>query len=505
MPRTATPVQFELFSIERRRDTPYYQQIYEEIRQAVLTGRLTPGTALPSTRELAKQLGVGRGSVVIAYELLFIEGYVEGKTGSGTYVANDLPEDLLQPRHQPPVPDAPASATFSRRGVLMTAESAERFGSGPYPRPFEAGFGALDAFPRGVWAKIHNWRYRSMNDDLLVTGNLAGYPPLREAIAAYLVAARSVACRPEQVFIVPGVQVALDLLAHVLLEPGEAVWVEDPGQPNAYDAFTGAGLAQVAVPVDEEGLDVAAGLSLRPTARMVYITPSYQLPLGVTMSLPRRLALLDWAARSGAWIIEDDHDGEFRYAGRPLPALEGLDRQGRTIYLGTFTKVLYPNLRIGYVIMPEQLVELFSRVRALSDLQPATIDQAVLADFITEGHLARHVRRMRKLYAERQAVLLEAARVELTGLLDLVPRDSGIHLIGWLPDGADELAVVQAAVEHGVEVEPLSAYRHEPRPGDRPGLLLGFAAYDNEAIRRAVRRLAEALKTVLDRSVTGDG
>jgi GntR family transcriptional regulator/MocR family aminotransferase len=305
-------------------------------------------------------------------------------------------------------------------------------------------------------------------------------------------AARAVRCEASQVVVVSGSQQGLDIVARLLLDPGDHVWMEDPGYLGARGAFLGAGARVSPVPVDAEGMMVSAGIERQPRARMVYVTPSHQFPMGVTMTLARRLALLEWVRRSGAWVIEDDYDSEFRYSGRPIAALQGLDFTGRVIYLGTFSKVLFPSLRLGYLILPPELVEPFSNARALVDRHSSLIEQAVLADFIVEGHFARHIRRMRALYAHRHAAFVETARKELAGLLEVQPQDAGMHLAGWLAEGVDDAAASRKAFEHGVEAPPLSAYAIEPL--SRGGLLLGFTATGTREIREGVRRLASALR-----------
>ncbi|MCA1647250.1 MAG: PLP-dependent aminotransferase family protein, partial [Chloroflexi bacterium] len=316
-------------------------------------------------------------------------------------------------------------------------------------------------------------------------------PPLREAIASYLGAVRAVRCSPEQVIVVGGSQQALDLAARVLLDPGNTVWFEEPGYLGARAALRGAGAQVIPVPVDEDGLDVGAGEAMASAARMAYVTPSHQYPLGVTMSLSRRLALLAWATRADAWILEDDYDSEFRYAGRPLAALQGLDTSARVIYIGTFSKTLLPSLRLGYLVVPPDLVDAFTSARAVVDRQSPLLDQAVLCDFITEGHFSRHIRRMRQLYAERQRLLLEAAGRELAGLIDLGPESAGLHLVGRLPAGVNDQAASRAAYGRGVDAVALSATYFGPTSAS--GLLLGYAAYSGKEIMTGARELARAL------------
>jgi GntR family transcriptional regulator/MocR family aminotransferase len=320
---------------------------------------------------------------------------------------------------------------------------------------------------------------------------------LRETIAAHLGEARAVRCEASQVIVVTGAQQAVDLAARVLLDPGDTAWVEDPGYQGARGALVAAGIRLAPVPVDREGLDVRRGAREGPGARLVYVTPSHQYPLGVTMSLNRRLALLEWASASGAWILEDDYDSEYRYAGRPLAALQGLDTAGRVIYAGTFSKVLFPALRLGYLVVPPDLVDAFVAARALADRHSPSVTQAALADFIDGGHFARHVRRTRALYAERQAALVRAARRSLGGVLEVAPAEAGMHLMGWLVAGLDDRAAARAALTRNVDAPPLSGFRVRPaRRGERGGLVLGYAAYTPREIDDACGRLAAALRGV---------
>ncbi len=500
--RAPTTIPMTGIALDRRAASPLSRQLYERLRTAILLGQLGAGFRLPSTRLLAKELGVSRNTVLLAYDQLLAEGYVEGRIGSGTRVARNLPESFLQapaipsvPGASPPAP-APAPVTPSRRGAAMAAApampGAAGVPAGGAPRPFQPGLPALDALPTELWAQLLTRRARRSLPDLLAYQDSPGYRPLREAIAAYLGASRGVRCTAAQVLVVAGGQGGLDLAARVLLDPGDAAWVEDPGYLRARGALLAAGARLVPVPIDGQGLDVAAGQERAPDARLAYVTPSHQFPLGPAMGLARRLALLEWAARTGAWIVEDDYDGEFRYAGRPLPALQGLRPDGRVVYVGTFSKVLFPALRLGYLVVPPALVAPFVAARRFVDGHPPALEQAALADFVAEGHFARHLRRMRALYAGRVAALAAAARHDLAGLLDLRPTPSGMHLVGWLPPGVDDRAAARQAAAHDVVTVPVSSFAIEPL--DRGGLLLGFAAVDEPAIRDGVHRLATALR-----------
>jgi len=362
------------------------------------------------------------------------------------------------------------------------------------PRAFRSGIPALDLFPYAIWGKLTAQRWRSASYELLQYGDPAGYRPLREAIAAYLGASRAVRCEAGQVIIVAGSQQALEIAAQVLLDTGDNAWVEDPGYLGARGALLAAGARLVPVPVDEEGLDVAEGTKRCAAARVVCVSPSHQFPLGMTMSLARRLSLLEWASRSGAWILEDDYDSEYRYAGRPVPSLQGLDAQGRVIYIGTFSKVLFPSLRLGYIVAPPELVEPFIKTRAIFDRHSPTTEQAVLAVFITQGHFARHIRLMRTFYAERQEVLVKEIKSRLDGLLDVYPDEAGMHLVGWLPEGASDVAAARRAAEHGVEVGVLSNYYLGEQK--RGAVTLGYTAFSPREISKGARELAAALECI---------
>jgi GntR family transcriptional regulator / MocR family aminotransferase len=496
MPNRAAIVTLADIALDPSTAMPLYRQLYEGLRAAILSGRLKAGARLPATRALAIDFGVSRNTVMNAYAQLLAEGYVEGEVGSGTYVARTLPDELLHARSNAIQAHhlTQEGRGLSQRGARLasTRVSTPRFPS--ELKAFRPGIPALDAFPYELWARLMARRWRRPQRALLGYGDPAGYRPLREAIATYLGEARAVRCHAEQVIVVAGSQQALDLTARMLLDEGDGAWIEDPGYLGARGALLGAGARLVPIPVDGEGLDVAVGEACSPEARLVYVTPSHQYPYGVTMSLPRRLALLEWAGQTRAWVIEDDYDSEYRYAGRPLAALQGLDSEGRVIYLGTFSKVLFPALRLGYMIVPPDLVDAFMAARALSDRHSPVLDQAALADFISDGHFARHIRRMRALYAERQAILVDAATHDLAGLLDVSPAEAGMHVVGWLPEGVDDAEASRRAAAHGVDTPPLSMY--SLRPFRRGGLLLGYTAVGEKDIREGVQRLANALHSL---------
>jgi GntR family transcriptional regulator/MocR family aminotransferase len=349
----------------------------------------------------------------------------------------------------------------------------------------------VDAFPFALWGRIAAHYWRRPPAQLFGLGEAAGHAPLRRVVADYLAQARAVRCDPEQVIIVSGAQQALDLVARVLLEPGDTVWMEEPGYQGARASLLASGARLVPVPVDSEGLSVKHGRALAPRARLVYCTPSHQFPLGHTMSLARRLELLAWARQTRAWILEDDYDSEYRYGSRPIPALQGLAESDQVIYVGTFSKVLFPSLRLGYLVVPDALVDTFSIVRAVATGPSSTIEQAVLTRFIEQGHFGRHVRRMRALYQERRASLQEAAAEDLAGAVDLTLTGAGLHAVGMLRAGVDDRRVLARAARAGLDFIPLSSLYQGPEA--RQGLVFGFAPFPPSTIRAAVRSLAQVL------------
>jgi GntR family transcriptional regulator / MocR family aminotransferase len=482
---------FEVSLPAREKGVPAYRWLYSTLRQGVLEGRLRAGTRLPSTRDLARQYGLSRGTIVTTFELLTSEGYLEGSVGSGTYVSKVLPEELLEIGSQGG-PGGPV-LRIPRRRLSQYAKRARLF-HGLLPRPsraFRSNIPALDLFPTTLWAQIAARRLRRAPVSLLTGCEAMGYKPLREAVAEYLKTSRGVNCNPEQIAIVSGVQEALETAARLLLDPGDRVCMEDPGYVGAKMVFEGVGAKIAGLALDEEGMQVH-GTQMQGT-RMVYITPAHQYPVGITMSLSRRLELLEWARKTGALIFEDDYDSEYRYAGRPVPSLQGLDRSGVVLFSGSFNKVLFPSMRLGYLVVPADLVTYFEAVSSVTKRHAPLIEQAVVCDFIMEGHFGRHLRRMREVYAERLAVLLESARKNLDGLLEVSGIEAGMQTVGWLCKGITGKAAARAAAERNVEVFPLGAIRRGQTTQE--ALHLGFAAVDAQEIRRGVRELAVALET----------
>jgi GntR family transcriptional regulator/MocR family aminotransferase len=487
----------ELFlsqSVIRGTGTSLFQQIYENLRQAILSNRLRIGFQLPSTRLLAKELKVSRNTVMAVYDQLIAEGYLQSKAGAGTFVAEDLPAELLETRKAKIPVNSTALREIAKRGKIFFETSFTFTNQPNKPRAFQTGFSAIDEFPIEIWTRIASRRLRKMPRNRLDYCETQGYPPLREEIAKYLAASRGVHCEANQIIIVAGSQQGLDLSARILLDVGDEAWIEDPNYVGAKGALLGAGAKLIHVPLDSEGLNVEKGTQLSKKARLAYVTPSHQFPLGVVMSLSRRFELLEWANKNSAWIVEDDYDGEFRYEGKPLMALQGLDKDNRVIYVGTFSKVLFPSLRLGYLVVPPDLVEGFTRTLSFTSYHAPMLEQVVLTDFICEGHFGRHIRRMRSFYAERQKVLRTAIKENLDDFLEVEKDVAGMHLVAWLKNGLNDIEIAEKALKHGVYTPPLSFYCTDAKLRD--GLLLGYTGISPTEILMGVERLRMMLENL---------
>ena len=490
--------------LDEKSNLPLYRQIYETIRASILSGEFHSGRQLPPSRFLAKQLGVSRMTVINAYDQLLAEGYLESRSGAGTFVAAHLPEEFLNaPGINAPKREAKGDTEltarkpkFSRYGKNIAREIKQVLQNNQATQvvPFQHGLAAIEEFPFDIWSKLANRRYYNVKPDEFGYGDPAGFYPLREAIAAYLKSFRAVNCTPEQIIITSGAQHAFDLIGRVFIEPETPIWIENPCYLGAKQVFESFEAKLVPVPIDKNGFDLSAALQQNRKARLAYVTPSHQFPLGVTMSLARRLQLLEWAKNDQAWIVEDDYDSEFRYAGRPLASLQGLDRDGRVLYIGTFSKTFFPALRLGCLVVPPDLIGIFTAVRALSGSHSPLVDQATLAEFIAEGHFSRHVRRMRRLYEERQEILISEAKKHLAGRLEVKKSVSGMHVIGWLPEGIKDTLVAQKAAEFGVKTAAVSSCSLTKWEG-RGGLILGYTAIGKNQITDGIKRLAEALES----------
>jgi GntR family transcriptional regulator / MocR family aminotransferase len=484
---------------------PAYRQIADRLRAAIGEGALSPGDRLPSARSLAGQLGLARGTVDAAYAILAGEGYIQTRGPAGTIVS---PAISVSPAPEmggglaerptpawPPKPVEPASWPDRRPAVADAADlpiDAPIPAPGPQPGllPFRLGLPALDLFPRTLWARLVARAARQAQGGDLGYPDPAGLPALREAIAAYLRVARGIVCTPDDVLITSGYQGALALAAGLLVQPGDPVWIEDPAYFLAREVLDQRKAALVPVPVDQEGARIVDGVAAAPHARLAVFTPTHQSPFGVALSLPRRLAVLGWAAEAGAWLIEDDYDSEFRYTGRPLPALKSLDRQDRVLYAGSFSKVLFPGLRLGYLVPPRALCrDLLAASRAMHAGLPG-LEQRVVAAFMAEGHFARHLRRMRLRYAARRQALADALRVAFGDRIRLELQAGGMHLLARFPDWADDQALVRRATAAGLAPSGVSTLSLTGHAGN--GLLLGFTNVPESRAAHEAARLAAA-------------
>jgi GntR family transcriptional regulator / MocR family aminotransferase len=480
-----------LIRLDPRARGTLQQQIYDGIRRAILEGIAAPGAKLRSSRELATDLNVSRTTTLLAYDQLIAEGYLSARRGSGTFVSHELPDDLSSPR---PIGRRPADRhpPLSKRGLALAAVPRTSQRVDVLPRPFRLGTPALDLFPMRIWTRLVHRRLASTAVRDLDYGSFAGLGALRTAIADYVQSARGTRCHADQILIVAGTKPGLDLICRLLIDDGDDAWIEEPGFPGARGSLLAAGARIVPVPVDREGLNVDAGIARAPNAKLVYVTPSHQFPLGVPMSLSRRLELLKWARGARAWIVEDDYDSEFRFGTHAVPCLHGLDADGRVIYIGSFSKTLYPSLRLGFVIIPADMREQFLGARQSLDHHPPTLDQAVLADFMIGGHLERHLRRMRAAYRERLEAVTDAAARYCAGAISIRPVRTGLHIVADV-DGADANVVLQEALARDVEVMPLSWYFVGRPARDANGLVLGFSL-PPEALTKGMERLAAAVE-----------
>ena len=495
---------------------PLYEQVYEAIREQTVAGRLQPGARLASTRTLAADLGLSRFTIVAAMDRLIGEGYLVTKRGAGTFVVDTLPERAMRAaktRRPPPTVAAGGPAPgLSRRGgalasVVITGPRYER----DEPRPFRPRRPALDVFPSALWARLLRRQWRTPRHELLDYGDPAGYRPLREAIAAHISVTRGLRCSADRIVVTSGAQQAFDILFRLVLDPGDAAWMEEPGYLDVRGALIGAGARIVPVAVDAQGLVVADGVRLARDAKLAVVSPSHQYPTGVTLSATRRAALVEWARVRGAWIVEDDYDSYFRYRGRPVPALHRFDEDAggaspRVLYVGTFSKTMFPSLRLGFCVVPEALVGAVVNLRAIADRNSPISDQAALAEFIEDGHYDRHLRRVRLVYQERYEAMRHYFRRELDGIIALVPASAGTHVIGHVGDrrsgGGESFAVriARAAAADGLVVFPLSRYC-QVRPAT-DALVLGYGGLTPRRIAAGVERLARVIDGVRGRRRT---
>lgn len=462
----------------RERDAPIYMQLYRRYREAIAAGKLKPGDRVPSVRSLASELNLARGTIEMAYQMLVSEGYFLARGAAGTVVSPRL-ANLTEPaRTKVPGPAVRAPLPFG-------AAAGEAL-------PFQLGLPALDAFPRKTWARLAGRNARALDTVAMTYPDPAGYVPLRRAIATYLGISRGIVCTHEQIFVTTGYRGALELVRRALLQIGDRGWYEEPGYMLVRHFLERTGLRLEPIPVDEEGLNVSLGQRRAANARFVVVTPTHQSPMGMAMSLPRRLELLEWASRRRAWVIEDDYDSEFRYHGRPLPALKSLDRNGRVLYTGTFSKVLFPGLQLAYLVVPESQIERFKDTANYFPGPGSILPQATVADFMERGHFARHLRKMRSLYALRHGHLVDALTQTLGKYLHVQPQAGGIQVLARLKNRQNDRTVTAAAHAQGLAVQALSQWRM--RKSSQGGLLMGyanFATFDDALA--SVRRLGTVL------------
>ncbi len=482
------------FQLDAESPIPIYRQLYGKLRALILSGDLQTGARLPSSRRISRDLGVARNSVIAAYSQLAAEGYVTSRRGSGTYVKDSLPISKSAAVHKKSFNDQSLSTWGSH--VLMFGDPQPKNEIKGKP-PIDFGFGRSfpHIFPYEIWRRLLA-RYLSTDDAMLSRyGSAAGFNPLRQAVAAYLRRMRGVNCTMDQVVIVSGMQQALDILSRIFLNDDDDILVEDPGYVDAYNLFRTFGVNLRALSVDDKGFPVGLIPSgCRP--RFVFVTPSNQFPKGGAMPLDRRLALLDWAATADALILEDDYDGELRYSDHPVAALQGLDHQDRVIYLGTFSKVLFPALRLGYLVLPSSILPIFLKAKELVDRGAPTLTQAAVADFIDEGHFERHLKRLRKVYGLRRQTLTQGLDFYLPALLEYSPVKAGLHVMLYLPPELDETSIIKRALSEGVGVYPGGPYHlHQP---SQPSILLGFSGLSRSEIEEGVKRLARVINMALE-------
>lgn len=468
--------------------------LYERIRSAVVAGRLPAGMQVPSSRHLASEQAIARGTVVSVFERLVMEGYLKSKVGSGTIVCPirmTTENDLRQRGVNAQRTAASTKVSLAKRAASLTSQVFRHGNTNLATRLFSPQGIALDQFPISAWSRVAGRSLRAVSISQLSDGHVSGYRHLREAIAGSLGVARGLNVSADQILIVSSVQQGLDIAARLLFDQGDSVWVEDPGYPPARILLAAAGARVAPIPVDAEGLDVAAGKRIAGQARLVHVTPAHQFPLGMRMSPARRIALLDWARQSGAWIFEDDYDGEFRYGSKPLPALQSFDRNGRVIYAASFSKTLFPALRIAYLVLPESLVESFRAAKALTARYASIGDQLTLTEFISQGHYARHVRRLLGVYAERREALIRAIAASQQNLLTLEGEPAGLSVVAWLRRGVTEKQAVSIARDTDVVAPGLNLFASGRRlPA---GLVLGFGSQPPHQVARTTRRYLDAL------------
>ncbi|WP_120496875.1 PLP-dependent aminotransferase family protein [Kiloniella sp. EL199] len=499
MAKFASGALLEGIKLDPTSQTPLYRQLYSGIRKLILSGDLPPGTKLSASRIIATELEISRTTVINTIEQMISEGFLETRRGAGTYVTRRL--SAMTDFYQSASDDDPdcfeedSDLTLSKRGLRYSELPHQYEPEGIYTfRPSQP---AYELLPHDIFSRLTNRYQRKPSNDDLTYADRGGFMPLREAISSYLKTSRSVRCTPEQIIITSGTQSALNLASQLLLDPGDTVWMEDPGHTAARCVFEGTGANVVPVSSDEHGFnpDLCPEEAQNKKARLAYVTPSSQHPLGYRMPLTRRIKLLEWAQQNNTWIFEDDYNSEFRYTGRPLSALQGLDKGGRVLYVSSFTKILYPGLRLGYMIVPKSMAEDFAHAATILQRSTPKLTQQIIADFINEGFFTTHMRKMRRIYHQRQQILIEAAEKHLKGLVEINPVEQGFHCNAWLPDHADPEQVEQTLRAAGYAVNNLDYYCM--RPLKRKGFMIGFAGTPEEKIPDGIKGMARILKEIL--------
>lgn len=493
MPKLIDEIPLLTFKINIESSIPLYKQLYELLRNSILDGKIQPGKRLPGTRSLAAELNISRNTVAIAFDQLRIEGYITGKTGSGYFVSEipdkkPLPVGISNEKLHP-------AKEFVKLKKYSSGRLRENYRSDEII-PFQNGIPALNYFPIRTWLKIINQTASYISDSLLGYSDAAGFRPLREAIASYLKTYRAVNCTAEQVLIVNGSQQGLDLIGRILLKKGSKVWLEDPGYLGIRDSMISAGASIHPCPLDDEGIDINFSWKHNPKPDLIYTTPSHQFPIGITMSVARRMQLLNFAIKNKCWIIEDDYDSEFRYVGNPLPSLQGMDQSKSVLYLGTFSKVLVPGLRLGYLVLPDsRMLNTFASMKYIMDRQSPILEQIVLAKYIEDGHFTKHIRKMRMLYKSRQEYLISEINKNMDGLISVNSSPSGMHIIAWLPQKLSDKKVFEAARKLNLILNPLSGYTLKYFKA--PGSIIGYTGFNEVEIKEGLNKFKRILSDFL--------
>ena len=491
MPKEIEEIPLVSLKINFDSEIPLYKQLYNTFRESILEGKFLPGQKLPGSRTLAAELNVSRNTVSLAFEQLLIEGYIKGKTGSGTYV-NEIPDNILNIIEKGVGRKTKINFPTKLNNQLISPKIIYRNRVSESVVPFQNGLPSLNDFPIKSWLRLNNQVVQTFSNIHLGYGDAAGYEPLREEIAKYLRTYRAVNCTAEQIIIVNGSQQGLDLIGRVLLESGSNVWLEDPGYFGARASMLFADSKIFPCPLDDEGLDINYSSKKYPVPKLIYTTPSHQFPIGITTSAARRIELLQYASKNNCMIIEDDYDSEFRYYGDPLPSLQGMDKNNCVLYLGTFSKVLFPALRLGYLVLPNpEMVDIFASAKSMMDRQCPVFEQMIVSEFVKQGYFTRHIRKMRMLYKSRQEFLINEIENELEGILKINPSPAGMQIIGWLPKSLKDKEVVEAAKKYNLIVNALSDY--SIKFFKDPGLILGYTAFNEKEIKNGIKKLKSTL------------